>query len=100
LHGVDSDILPVWERWFEGHCIGLENSNGKRGDCIVGLHATSIAVGDCDSGVIVGDVGDNCVEKQAGIIISQEFGGLAVEEGVVSSLVDGKLVEFREAVEC
>lgn len=93
MHRVDGDVLPFWERCgLEDYVRGLENADGEGGDGVVGIHAAAVGGVDCDAGVAVGDVGYDGVEKEARVVVGEELGRLAVQEGVVSSLVNGELV--------
>lgn len=82
LEGLDCGVLPFWEGRGEADVSGSEDADEKSGDGVVGGYAAAVGVGDGDAVVVVGDVFYDCVEKEPGVVFSEEFGGLAFEEGV------------------
>lgn len=98
LEGFDGGALPVREGRAECDGGGLEDTDGEGGDGVVGHDAGAVGVGNCDGIIAPGDVGDDGVEEEAGVVLFEKLGGLAVEEGVEASLVDGHLNGLGEAI--
>lgn len=98
LEGFDGGALPVREGRGEGDGGGLEDADGEGGDGVVGDDAGTVGVGHGDGPIAPGNVGDNGVEEEAGVVLFEELGGLAVEEGVEAALVDSHLVGSGEAI--
>ena len=98
LESLDGGFLPVGEGRREGDVVGLEDADGKGGDCVISFYAAGVGVVDCDAGVGPGDVGDDGGEEETGVIWSEEFRGFTVEESVVTALVEDKVIRFRETV--
>ena len=98
LEGLDGLGLPGGEGWGEGDIAGLQDTNGEGRDGVVGLDAGAVGGVDRDVLVGVGDVSHRRGEEEAWVVGLEELRGLAVEEGVVASVVKYEVVDFGETV--
>lgn len=100
LERLNSDLLPVWEFGRKGNVPRLEDTHGKRGDRVLRLDAARVRVGNGDAMVRPGDVGDDCGQEQARIVLGEELGSLAMDKGVIPTLVNHEIVDLRKPVKC
>lgn len=77
----------------------MQHTEGESVDGVVGANAGSVGGVDLDAAVGVGDVLDDGVEEEAGVLGSEEGGGLAFDEGGVAAGVEDEVVLVGVLVE-
>ena len=99
LEGLDGDLLPVGKFRRECNVPRLEDTHGKCGDGVICLDAARVCIGNSDTIVRPGNVGDDCGQEDARIVLCQELRSLAMEKGVIPPLVNHEIIDFRKTVE-